>query len=490
MMTGPPERTCLLGISIHFDTSCRGAVPPLRARVQPKTGAVLTDVPATDLQPDSRMRRYRISFRCQRERARAIGVGAGLALLVAGCATMSSVPTVSPAEIPRLEARLEQWPNELPTMLRLGAAYREAGRLNESRTLLESVRQRTPTELSAAVQLGLTYEAQGFYGNARALYQEYIDRGPSPQLRDELRGRMPQLRKRELEQGIRDALRRESQLAAAPAPFTVGVFPFSYFGANPSLAPLDRALAELLTTDLGQVERLTVLERVHVQVLLDELALSASQRVDESTAARSGRILGAGRIVQGRIDGGEESLQIQALVVGVGSGQAAAPVSESDALPRLFDLEKRLALAIIGSLGIELTPAERERINRRYTENLQALLAFGLGLEASDRGDYRAAAQHFAAALALDPGFELAREHAGTAQAAAGGAGGVARLTQLSLEQVQGGDDWQNWLNLQSALPTLEELLPQPTGRSAAAEVLGNEGVAPRRSIIEIILRP
>jgi len=70
-----------------------------------------------------------------------------------------------------------------------------------------------------------------------------------------------------------------------------------------------------------------------------------------------------------------------------------------------MEAEKRMVFGIIEELGVELTAAERERISERQTESLDALLAFGRGLAAMDRGDFEAAVQDFEAAVDIDPGF-------------------------------------------------------------------------------------
>src|SRR5690606_30460110 len=141
--------------------------------------------------------------------------------------------------------------------------------------------------------------------------------------------------------------------------------------------------AELLITDLSQTDRLSVLERMHVQALIDEIQLAEAGLVDPATAARGGRLLGAGRIIQGSVGGTEQDLQLTAAVVGVTTGEPQVESGRGPSpLARFFDAEKALALDIYRVLGIELTPAERERVNRRPTENVRALLLFGLGLEA------------------------------------------------------------------------------------------------------------
>ena len=141
-----------------------------------------------------------------------------------------------------------------------------------------------------------------------------------------MRTRLALVQRQELEEKVRAALLRERQLAdSVPPARTVGVFPFFTATSDTTLRPLGTAVAELLTTDLAQTERVRVVERVQVKVLLDEMELGATERVDPRTAARSGRILGASNIVQGRMDGSQAQLTMQTAVVRVPAPAGAPP---------------------------------------------------------------------------------------------------------------------------------------------------------------------
>jgi TolB-like protein len=348
-------------------------------------------------------------------------------------------------------------------------------------TLLEPV---LATEPVAAYFLALVREDQGNYAEARRLYDDYLARGSEPEVKRQVRDRLVLLGRLELQQAARDALSRERQLAStAPAPGTIGVFPFLAATQDAQLRPLGTALAELLTTDLAQTSRLRVVERSQVQALLNELKLTESGRVDTTTAARTGRLMGAGRIVQGRVEGGEAALTLQAAVVRVpGEATRLNPLREQDQLARLFDLEKRLALGIYERVGIQLTEAERQRVLQHATTNLQALLALGFGLEAQDAGRYEEAAQHFTRAVQLDPRFRLAarklQEAEAEARASAYTAPLLARLGFLELDALRNYELFR----------ILEQFVPDPSLRDPAAEVLGTEGTA-RRGTIDIVIR-
>ena len=214
------------------------------------------------------------------------------------------------------------------------------------------------------------------------------------------------------------ALARESTLTTLPPePSSVAVLPLTIAGDS-SLQPLSRGLAELITSDLALVRSLRLLERVQIGSVLDELQLSQTARVDTSTAARVGRLLRAERMVQGVAALTENGPVRMSASVVRGDGQVRAGPEVRGTFKRLLDLEKALVLGLATQLGIQLTEAERQRIVRQGPKSLAAFLAYSQGLEAMDRGDYRAAAAAFNAAVRADPTFSAAREQQQAAAAA------------------------------------------------------------------------
>jgi TolB-like protein len=420
------------------------------------------------------------------------GVGLVLVLQASGCALgqrRADAPT--PAEIPALEARLAQQPEYVPVLVRLGAAYRAAARLGDASTTLERALELDPAEPGGVLYLGLTYEELDRPGDALRLYQVYLRVGRSAELRRWIGSRIPLLRRQELLMAARDAVARETELAATPPHRRhVAVFPFHYTGEDPHYRPLGRALAELLVTDLSQTDRLTVLERMQVQLLLDEIRLAESEFVDAATGVRSGRMLGAEHVVQGRVGTSVEEVELEAAVLRVAeAAQVGRPVSEREGIRRLFDAQKRLAIALYGALGVELTPAERERVLRQPTTNLDALIAFGLGLEALDGGDFTAAAEHFQRAAELDPGFAEARAGAETsAETAAAAETPPEQLAEFGVEELTLVAVDAPALDVADALASLEALVPEPLVRDPVAEAQGQEGIG-RRAVLDIILR-
>jgi TolB-like protein len=236
--------------------------------------------------------------------------------------------------------------------------------------------------------------------------------------------RLALLTRKEAVLGAKAALAREASISAeTPAPNTIAVLPLRYAGADSTLRPLGRGLAEVMVTDFAAVSRLKLVERVEIQALLDELALAGSGRADSTTAARSGRLLRAGRVIDGTIsDGADSALRIDATVVDASTAGVGLSSTASDKLAQLFDTEKKVVLDMLRQMGITLSPAEQARIAERPTRNVLAFLAYSRGLEAADRGDFGAATRSFGEARQMDPGF----------RAAASAALGAARLSRAA----------------------------------------------------------
>lgn len=417
--------------------------------------------------------------------------GSALGLILAAACAPAGPAAPTPAQIPALEAQYRAAPGDAELRTRLAAAYRAADRPQDAVALLEPVAgEGGPAQ---AVTLAGAYEDLDRFGDARAVYTR-LTTTTSGRLQREIRSRLLALNRLELQRAVRQSLARESELRnTTPAADAVGVFPFLFASSNERLEPLSRALAELLTVDLSQTDRLRVVERARIQFLLDELRLGESERVDTTTAARAGRLVGAGRIVQGRIDGSGDAVDIQSLLVGVGGPEGVQRLGGNGPLSQLFDIEKQLALDIYDAAGVQLTTAERQRVNRRQTENVQALLAFGYGLEAADAGDFQTALEQFDRAASLDPGFGLAQDWRTRTQANIDfqrqGTQGLLRIAGGGTGPAGGADpDAPEWVQVRQRFLDIERMIPNPQIRDAIPEILGVEGLD-RGAILELIIR-
>jgi tetratricopeptide (TPR) repeat protein len=407
--------------------------------------------------------------------------------VAAGCATSRPPTPITPEQIHELEERQQRDAADVQARIELGAAYVGNERPNDALALLEPLASDAQAPASAAFYLGLAYEQLDRTADARRQYTAYLERGSTPALVRRVRSRLALLDRRDLELAVEAAVASEQTLAGrTPPPRSVGVFPF-ITGLGEELRPLGRAFAELLSSDLGQTDRVTVVERARVQYLLDEIRLAETGAADPQTAARAGRMLGAGRIVQGRLDGDAAALRIQALVVPV-PGTPPAPVTQTGALNELFALQTNLAYDIFAALGVELTAAERERIAQRPTQNVQALLAFGFGIEAEDVRRYPEAIVHYERAVRLDPSFAEAQQALDRARIIAEADETPDRLATAALLELD--LDINSHIRLRRRLARIERLVPSPEDRDPIVEVLGLEGIGRRSRVDVVVPRP
>lgn len=352
----------------------------------------------------------------------AIVVAGGGVGCAGGAGSSGGPATVSPTDLNALETQRSQHPTDPEVNLRLARAYYAVQRYADARGALQVVLVAQAANTSARAYLGLTYEGLEQYDSARVVYTRLLADQPPPSrsVRRLLDGRLALLTRKELQQRARFAIARESLLVSTPPdPNTIAVMPFRYTGADSSLRPLERGLAALVVTDLSRVRQLRLVEREQLQVLLDELQLAASGRVDPATGARSGRLVGASQVVEGQFsEVPTANFRVDASVVRASDAAIAATGSGSDQLLALFDIEKTVVFQLLDKLAITLTPGERSAISERPTRDIQAFLLYSRGLEARDQGDFARAAQAFQAAAQRDPGFSAAAQEAQSSEAA------------------------------------------------------------------------
>ena len=334
------------------------------------------------------------------------------------CAGGPRPGNVTPAEIPLLEAQAARQPTNSQIRFRLASALQAADRCDSAVVVALSAQRLAPADPLGPLVIGACQEKGGRYDLAHATYSDFASRHPRARGVAAVRAMAQLALRAQANQTAKLALARESTLTTLPPePSTVAVLPLTIAGDS-SLQPLSRGLAELITSDLALVRSLRLLERMQVGSLVDELRLSQSARVDSTTAARVGRLLRAERMVQGVAAITENGPVRMSASVVRGSGEVGAGAQVTGTFKRLLDLEKELVLGLATQLGIQLTAAERQRILRQGPKNLAAFLAYSQGLEAMDRGDYKAASAAFSAAVRSDPSFSAAREQHQAAVAA------------------------------------------------------------------------
>lgn len=78
-------------------------------------------------------------------------------------------------------------------------------------------------------------------------------------------------------------------------------FRVSALGKQEEFAPLSQGIADLLVSELSQNPAVRVVDRENLRRILDEQDLSTSNRIDDATAVRVGKILGAHHFIKGSV---------------------------------------------------------------------------------------------------------------------------------------------------------------------------------------------
>ncbi len=333
-------------------------------------------------------------------------------LFLPGCASMGGASFED--EIDRWRAESVQRPNAAEPYREIGILYLGQNDLIRANQNMEQAYARDTNDPKTLYYLGLINEKLGRKQTAVRLFEQYSNAPSNSMYRSMMEGRYQWLVREIATDEIREMLAQEENLGPGNAsPNVVAVFPFTYQGGNEQYAPIGRGLAEMTMVDLSKVRGLIVVERVRLQALLGELRLGQSEYVDPATAPRVGRLLEAGRLIGGAYAvSNDEQIRVDATLWETQATAAPEFEAQTGALRNFFQFQKVLVFQLIDEMGIQLSPEDRQEIERVPTQNLQAFLAYSRGLERQDAGAYAEAAQLFRQAAQADPSFEEATTEA------------------------------------------------------------------------------
>ena len=332
------------------------------------------------------------------------------------------------AAIENFQAELSKNPNNWQARQQLGLAYLKTGQNDKAISELQYVLGQEPADITvlsyapkdidrglgqkpgdplANYYLGLAYLHNGQRTEAVETWKSYQNKR-EPLMEAEIRKQLTLVEIFDSIHSARQALKEEKELATLPPrPGTVAVFYFKDLSSDNRFRYLQKAMAEMIITDLAQVKSLQVLERVRVQFLLTEMQLGQTGIVEEKTAPRAGRLLGAENLIVGSLEPG--SLAAKASVASTTTEDVVGAFSVTAEQEEFFVLEKEIVFNILKVLPVTFTPEEEREFNKYHTKNLQAVLYFGQGLDALDAGQWKDARIFFKQATEEDPDFNLAR---------------------------------------------------------------------------------
>lgn len=185
-------------------------------------------------------------------------------------------------------------------------AFRDA-RYDAAEALLLRAQASAPAEPVIAYYLGLIALRKDDQPRALALLQQYARDDPQGAAEREVPRTLTLLASSQLQQEVAAAVAREREVATLPPePGSIAVQAFVARPGNAAdreaYAAMAKGLAAMIIADLSKVPGLKVLEREKVQLLLDEMKLGDSGLADPRSAARSGRLLRAEKVIVGNFE--------------------------------------------------------------------------------------------------------------------------------------------------------------------------------------------
>ncbi|MCI0512427.1 VWA domain-containing protein [candidate division KSB1 bacterium] len=146
-------------------------------------------------------------------------------------------------------------------------------------------------------------------------------------------------------------------LQLASPPITLAVLDFQNTSGTPELDYLQKAIPQILVTDLIGAKKLTLIERSKLEQILKEHQLHLTGVIDDQTAIKIGKLIGANHLLYGTIFKVNTHLRLDASVCETETGKIiAAEKVESSENTDEIDLIDELARRILQKLTQETLP--------------------------------------------------------------------------------------------------------------------------------------
>lgn len=203
-------------------------------------------------------------------------------------------------------------------------------------------------------------------------------------------------------------------LPLQPAPKkTVAVLDFDNHSGEEKYDPMGKGIAAMMISDLGAIESIQLVEREHLQDLVEELELQQSDYFDPATAGKIGRFTGAEYVVVGAISSVDPNIRIDTRVLRVESGEIVKTAAAQGKQEKFFKLQKQLSDQLLEGLEVALSPEQQEKLRaqqeRNQIEQLETALKYSQALWAFDNEDYITAVEKMVPVLREAPRSELVR---------------------------------------------------------------------------------
>jgi tetratricopeptide (TPR) repeat protein len=303
-------------------------------------------------------------------------------------------------------------PDKAPLWRGLGISYYRNSQYADAVDALKQAHLLAPGDGLTVLYLGMSYERLNDLMQAAKLYRRYLEQDPDSEIADKIKHRVKYLTDKAVQAKVEQVISSEKEIDQDDIPDnSVAVLGFRPGNLPDRYAPLARGLTEMLVVDLKQHTDLTLVERVMLQAILNELEMSQSDYFDKEKAPRVGRLIGAARVISGEVSQpDEDDIKLESGIIEVKEGFVEYPGDVEGELDQFFKLQKDLVKKIAASLGYPISGDEEAQLMQPPTESFLAFLSYSMGLEYADQGMFALAEAQFENALQEDPNFALAAQ--------------------------------------------------------------------------------
>jgi len=190
-------------------------------------------------------------------------------------------------------------------------------------------------------------------------------------------------------------------------PGRIGVMPFENVTKDSSLDWLSMGIPETITSDLLVIKGIVLVDRLQLRKVLREQGLQLTGAIDEATAVKVGKLIGADILVVGAFQKQAQTMRLTARFVNVQTGGILQTAKATGKLNDIFDLQDQIVKDLVKNLNIELKQNELIQLAEKPTESLEAYEHFGKGSLLEARKDYPGALKELQKATTADSKFAL-----------------------------------------------------------------------------------
>jgi tetratricopeptide (TPR) repeat protein len=207
-----------------------------------------------------------------------------------------------------------------------------------------------------------------------------------------------------------------SLCGSAYAAKTIGVTQFKNLTGDKEVEWLGVGIAESITQKLSRVKDYILIERINVDKIIGEIALGQTGVIDENSAKKAGKALGADIIIIGNYQKYSNQVKIIAKFVETESHKILKQAEARGVMDNIFDLQDEIALKLIQEDDVEISTYTKEKITKKYTTSITAYEYYVRGQDSIlKKTDYDTAIEMFNKAVSIDRNYSLAYSGLGKA---------------------------------------------------------------------------